>query len=632
MNAFFVPLSFPIMPLTQIPPDVSLHVLSFLPLGTLATLLPLNKVWKRLVETNAPEVYRNAAVLHGCISKPDVSLRDAIAALDCEVPDIHGWMESVRRLCLDVEKNWAGLGRSRLRKSVRSLPDASSIMEIEDSRFLVPTSDSELPPILRFAYDQGYLVLVALNQASKAVLEVWHEASIHPTASDPTSDQADTAISISERYGVPTTGHFLPCLSLSLPKLAEPSVKLLFPTLVVASRQVHVWDLSTGAYLWELNHHEMGEWTLGIDISHEYILVFNFTQICVFSRHDGSFLFNFLDSLQLHAIPAGISECGTICVAVSANNRVLLICNFNRLVAGDVPFELVDAAIEIKLGKEYGSPIPGGRSMSKVLAVTWNRIALSTTNAVVVINLPLPPRRPQPTLKTGPRCRVSLHLSCDLSSAHTHATSPFIARNFSSGGAANMSIGPTTHPSVSLLQQRDSSHDEEEDEDNDGSLPHLQDIPAESDDVSADEEDNADEGEHRRLRQVYANPDREPEEAWGEIDTNLDLEAESLNLAAPEFQSPPDSDSEGDEFAAQIRMMESKTVLGRESTQTGDSSLPLLDVNTPVRIPRPPNPFLLFRDPFARRERVSSLSAFVIDMTWGQGQSKIETGLFTWET
>ncbi|KAJ7626144.1 hypothetical protein FB45DRAFT_869239 [Roridomyces roridus] len=73
-------------------------------------------------EANAAKIYRRAAV--GFISKPDVSLKDEVLALDCEVPDgKESWTEFCNRLTTTtaIEKNWANLGHSRPRKLASSL-------------------------------------------------------------------------------------------------------------------------------------------------------------------------------------------------------------------------------------------------------------------------------------------------------------------------------------------------------------------------------------------------------------------------------------------------------------------------------------------------------------------------------
>lgn len=50
--------------LHQLPAEIALHTISYLPLYSLYSTTLVSRDWNALIATNEPTVYRNAAILH----------------------------------------------------------------------------------------------------------------------------------------------------------------------------------------------------------------------------------------------------------------------------------------------------------------------------------------------------------------------------------------------------------------------------------------------------------------------------------------------------------------------------------------------------------------------------------------
>ncbi|KAJ7034452.1 hypothetical protein C8F04DRAFT_1101890 [Mycena alexandri] len=309
------------MPLTGITSDVSLEILALLPLSTLSILTSVRKAWKELVDENEPKVYRNAAALHGFIPSVNTSLEDALASLDFPVVtlQIRGWKQFCQ-IQLSVERNWTGLGPSKLTKMaeigdnvhyrkviadsgltiVASFLGGIAVSDGYDTLWALPPGYLQGPTF--FSYDQGYLVF-SNPVPGGGIIDVWHDTSSHNFLSNPSGAQRVGAEASTFLYGERTVGHFVPCYSL--PPLEEgridvtkKSVKVLYPTILAATKtRIHMWDISTGEYIralsvkGDLDTHSMG--VTGFEVSQEFVVAYDTIQLRLFSRHDGNFLYHF---------------------------------------------------------------------------------------------------------------------------------------------------------------------------------------------------------------------------------------------------------------------------------------------------------------------------------------------------
>lgn len=124
------------MPLTSLPTDVVLEIVSLLPLSAIAILSRVQQAWKNFVNSNQENIYHNAAAQHRFIPSTGTSLEDAISSLDFNAValEITGWKQfcecgfhslSQLYLChrpgglrLTIERNWNGIGKSQMKKSI----------------------------------------------------------------------------------------------------------------------------------------------------------------------------------------------------------------------------------------------------------------------------------------------------------------------------------------------------------------------------------------------------------------------------------------------------------------------------------------------------------------------------------
>ncbi|KAJ7167190.1 hypothetical protein C8R43DRAFT_984454 [Mycena crocata] len=318
------------MPLTRLPADVALDIVSLLPLSAIARLSGVQKAWQNFVASNQSNIYHNAAAQHRFIPSAGTSLEDAILSLDFNAVafKVTGWKQFCA-LRLTVEKNWNGMGSSQMKKRVVPGDNVSYQRPIPDSEYTIvssifggiavfngPKTIWALPPdyleeATMFAYDRGYLVFVRRIRDMQTVLEVWHDSSPGPSDSTykPSVPQKVTAETIASLYGPAAAGHFLPCYIIPAPTTADGrddvnvgSIRLLYSTLLVTtSNEIHMWDVETGAHIRKLNtrkhlhDHSMND-LAGVELSQDYILAFDVAQIRLFSRHDGNFLLHFSTS------------------------------------------------------------------------------------------------------------------------------------------------------------------------------------------------------------------------------------------------------------------------------------------------------------------------------------------------
>ncbi|KAJ7181199.1 hypothetical protein C8R46DRAFT_1187371 [Mycena filopes] len=451
------------MPLTDITSDVSLEIIAYLPLSTISILTVVRKAWKELVDANEQKVYRSAGALHGFISSADTSLDDALASLDFPAAtfEIQGW----KRFCqikLTVERNWTGVGPSKMSKMealgdnlhYRKVIASAGLSIVASSRGGIAVSDGletlwALPPDYLhgptvFAYHQGYLAFLHWVPGV-SIIDVWHDTSSRNVLSKASGHQRVGAEASALLYGEPGLGHFVPCYALPTPPndtgiLLEKSVKVYFPTLVAVTKtslHLHMWDVSTGKYVraisvaGEVDRHSMR--IAGVGLSHDFVLAYDATQLRVFSRHDGNFLYHFSKSTAFLPMPppavqlcpprsgatagqaddavllqqvlfrkhrkwtcprgeltqVGLSECGTTLVVVVQNNRLFIIHDLKRMIEESLPIE--EVSFELKMAKEYGEP----RRMSP--AVTGDRIAIGTFRGILVLTLDRSKPGPAPT-------------------------------------------------------------------------------------------------------------------------------------------------------------------------------------------------------------------------------------------
>ena len=114
--------------LHRLPVEISLAVLSYLPLSTLGPLSSLSRKWRDFISANKSTIFRNAAILHEYIHPETLLLEDALSMhegspwrgatdwkdfceLLLELSTEHMFLIFVGRRGFQLHKNWEGNGR-----------------------------------------------------------------------------------------------------------------------------------------------------------------------------------------------------------------------------------------------------------------------------------------------------------------------------------------------------------------------------------------------------------------------------------------------------------------------------------------------------------------------------------------
>lgn len=156
-----------------LPPELVIHILSFLPFQSLGALQQVSRPWNDFVLANQTLVYYNAAVVHNFIDSPAeslTSLNEVVGRLEgrlwrgvkswkdfCECsgyPDALADRERVQPLLgrrrFQLERNWAGQGQSVFRNISPGRDDVHRLKVDEKERFCITTHmRGEYPNVLR---------------------------------------------------------------------------------------------------------------------------------------------------------------------------------------------------------------------------------------------------------------------------------------------------------------------------------------------------------------------------------------------------------------------------------------------------------------------------------------------------
>ncbi|KAF8956222.1 hypothetical protein BDZ97DRAFT_1852767 [Flammula alnicola] len=116
---------------TELPAEITILILSYLPLPTLSVLLRLNAEWFDFIGQNGNTIYHNAAFLQGYIPSHKTlieELRPTEAGTERQAlysrratEGIHGWKDMCRKRKM-IQRSWAGLAPSSILPSPRTLP------------------------------------------------------------------------------------------------------------------------------------------------------------------------------------------------------------------------------------------------------------------------------------------------------------------------------------------------------------------------------------------------------------------------------------------------------------------------------------------------------------------------------
>ncbi|KAF8272817.1 hypothetical protein EI94DRAFT_161052 [Lactarius quietus] len=292
-----------------LPTELTLHVLSHLPLPSLLSLPVLSRQWFDLFAANESEIFHHAAILHEYIKPETILLEDALA-VNTGKPwaGSTSWKDFCRR-STQLRKNWEGKGRAVVREVLPPGSNAEHIKidekagiciaigcEVESLTVVHLFSATSLWCLPKwyvyrsrhFKYDNGYLVFCNQN----GEMEVWRLASDFSTEDEVAADappnvmQNEASAEAAEVYHqYAPLGQFRPWALLQFADFIGAG-RLVYPTLICATHeQTFLYDVRTGSLMQTITIHFR---TLGcVDVSEHHVFVCERDVVHVFSRESG---------------------------------------------------------------------------------------------------------------------------------------------------------------------------------------------------------------------------------------------------------------------------------------------------------------------------------------------------------
>ncbi|KAH9038547.1 hypothetical protein EDB85DRAFT_2189366 [Lactarius pseudohatsudake] len=297
-----------------LPTEVTLNVLSHLPIPSLLSLPVLSRQWLNFFTTNQSAIFHSAALLHEYVQPETLSLEDALS-VNTGKPwaGSTSWKDFCYR-SFQLHKNWEGNGRAVMR--VLSPPGFNvhrikvdekagicitthsggglSVIHLFSSTVLWCLPLAYVRPYAHCEYDNGYLVFDRKDGAK----EVWRLASDLSTEGEvaadapPDSRQMDAsarAVMVYRQYA--PRGQFRPWALLTFPE-ATRAYRLAYPTLICASDDhAFLHDVRTGSLVQtigiDIRLPELNSVSY-VDVNERHVFVSEKDAVHVFSRESGS--------------------------------------------------------------------------------------------------------------------------------------------------------------------------------------------------------------------------------------------------------------------------------------------------------------------------------------------------------
>ncbi|KAN0140889.1 hypothetical protein V8E53_001333 [Lactarius tabidus] len=382
-----------------LPAELTLKVLSHLPITSLLSLPALSRQWFHFFATHQSAIFYSAAVQHEYI-QPGTSLEDALS-----VNTGRPWegSESWKDFCcrsLQFSKNWEGKGRT----VARVISDSTNthclkvdekagicvmthqwggltVTHLFSSTILWSLPKSYVRPCSHIEYDNGFLVF-----DKDGDMEVWRldsDFSEGEVALDapPNLMQMVTSASAAELYEqYAPRGQFRPWALLEFPDSTTSAYRLMYPTLICASNeQAFLHDVRTGSLVQTV---DLNLQTLcSVDLSERHIFVCEYEVLHVFSRESGFEVLRipafatvrcnlrvedpFLvsgdwlvtplsvspevdESPRQKFIDAQVSRDGRDLVVLSETHRVVFIRDFECICRGETTFERAGHVLDLR--------------------------------------------------------------------------------------------------------------------------------------------------------------------------------------------------------------------------------------------------------------------------------------------
>ncbi|KAI9444181.1 hypothetical protein H4582DRAFT_2071752 [Lactarius indigo] len=398
-----------------LPTEVTLDVLSHLPIPSLLSLLVLSHQWLDFFTTNQSTIFHSAALLHEYIQPETLSLEDALSVnMGRPWAGSTSWKDFCHR-SFQLHKNWEGKGHAVARVVPPPGLNVHRIKIDEKAGICIMTCvwgglnvvhlfsgivlwclpQSHVRSRAHCEYDNGYLVFDHVDGA----MEVWRLASDCPirgeVAADapPDGEQMDVSTRAAALYHqYAPRGQFLPWALLRFHEFTR-AYRFAYPTLICASHdRAFLHDVRTGSLVQTIDIHL--EDLCYVDVNERHAFVCEPDAVHVFSRESGSEVLRipadtsaqcsqvvedpFLvsgdwfitplsvypksDEFRLHTefIAAHVSRDGHDLALLLDGRRVVFIRDFERICRGEISLEQARLVLGIPqdtcyyLGFEHG--------------------------------------------------------------------------------------------------------------------------------------------------------------------------------------------------------------------------------------------------------------------------------------
>ncbi|KAG8219252.1 hypothetical protein J3R82DRAFT_91 [Butyriboletus roseoflavus] len=417
--------------LHQLPPEVALHTISYLPLHSLYSTTLISRDWNALIATNEPTVYRNAAILHRFIDE------DQLGAGSIPI----NWKAYCRRQ-LEIERGWRGKAPSAVRELTATgtvvhrikvdyelglvittrQTGGISVCDIKTNRILWA-----LPPdhAVRYAhceYDRGYIIFNRYDNCK----EVWRrtvDADGHHSETSPPDKkmlEASTQAAANYHSAENRWAHFKAWALLRMPENTR-AFRFSYPTLLaVATNNAYLWDVprsqlvSVVRDVQRLYHGLLLAAINYVEVNDLYVFICGGGGLRIFAREGGALLYQLptreLTSAAWDVLPRTpgltssvvhpqmlLSNCRSLCsshgefmachVSASGNDLAVLVSNgrlvilpdFQRLFAGSNSVHHRDIAIILNFqppssDEEISRYLAVGGRNGKLVIATWKGI------------------------------------------------------------------------------------------------------------------------------------------------------------------------------------------------------------------------------------------------------------------
>ncbi|KAA1477050.1 hypothetical protein DENSPDRAFT_884770 [Dentipellis sp. KUC8613] len=303
------------MLLLDVPPELVLGIVSYLPLQSIASFYLVSRRCRDLISNNESSVYHWAALLHHFIPSSRVQLAEVLIDHRGKLWDsVTSWKEFCRRR-FHLERNWLGKGRSVIRTLHRAGNRVHRIKVDEKEQICITThshggitvtqlfpdrtlwtlSSNYVREYAHCEYGNGFLVFDRIGNYK----EVWRLASHFPPdepdacAPDapPDAFQQQAALNSSNRWGTSGRGVFKPWALLEMPEPTR-AYRFVYPTLLTAGeRHAYLHDVRTGARVQTIEHTVEMDDLLGVnyvELGARHVFVCANEELFVFARADGA--------------------------------------------------------------------------------------------------------------------------------------------------------------------------------------------------------------------------------------------------------------------------------------------------------------------------------------------------------